>query len=166
MPPSMIEDVEDEAKYLGLCSVIVSIIALSPNGTLGDPQLNKYLVRMNLEVNAGGLGKTEEVLKKMCQQGYIQKIVEKNVDEETIDWKVGPRGKVEMANMGIQGLVLEVYGDDAPEDLNKRLERSLGLEIKRANANRRETVQEEEDEEEPEDGDPGPSSRRASGRRR
>ncbi|KUJ23625.1 MAGE-domain-containing protein [Mollisia scopiformis] len=170
MPPSIVGDIEDEAQYLGICSLIVSIIALSPNATLADVQLKKHLGRMNMERNAGGLGRTEDVLKKMCNQGYVQKVVEKNQDEETIDWKVGPRGKVEMASTGIRGLVLEVYGENAPEDLDKRLQRSLGMEIKKASTgngvNGQETAEAEEADEERDNGDPGPSSRRTSGRRR
>jgi hypothetical protein len=167
MPPSIIGNVEDEATYIGICSVIVTIIALSSNGTMGDAKLKQHLTKMNLEQNAAGLGKTEDLLKKMCTQGYINKVMEKSTDEETIDWKVGQRGKVEIASKGIRGLVLEVYGENAPEDLDKRLQRSLGMEIKRAESNNTRNVrQEEEEAEDAEDGDPGPSQRRSSGRRR
>lgn len=168
MPPSIIGNVEDEATYIGICSVIVTIIALSANGTMGEAKLKQHLTKMNLEQNAGGLGKTEDLLKKMCTQGYINKVVEKTADEETIDWKVGPRGKVEIASKGIRGLVLEVYGENAPEDLDKRLQRSLGMEIKKADTNNTRDVQREgeEEAEDAEDGDPGPSQRRSSGRRR
>lgn len=68
---------------------------------------------------------------KMQRQGYIVKTVDRTGDEETIDWRVGPRGKAEIGNRGIQGLVKEVYGDDAPENLEKRLQRSLGIEVGR-----------------------------------
>jgi len=104
----------------------------------------------------------------MINQGYLQKVVENNADEEQIDWKVGPRGKVEIASKGIRGLVLEVYGENADDDLDKKLQRSLGMEIKKANASNGANRQDEEEEaeEEPENGDPGPSTRRSSGRRR
>lgn len=167
MPPSIIGNAEDEATYIGICTIIVAIIALSPNGTLGDAQLKAQLGRMNLEQNAASLGKTEELFKKMMAQGYIQKVVERNADEESIDWKVGPRGKVEIANQGIRGLVLEVYGDKADADLDRKLQRSLGMEIRKANTSNG-TARQQEDEEEvdaPEDGDPGPGTRRSSGRR-
>ncbi|KAE8448749.1 hypothetical protein EG329_008964 [Mollisiaceae sp. DMI_Dod_QoI] len=169
MPPSIIGSIGDEAAYIGICSVIVSIIALSPNGTLGDPQLKRHLQRMNLEQNAAGLGKTDELLKKMERQGYLNKVTETNADEETVDWHVGARGKVEIATKGIRGLVLEVYGDNPPEDLDKKLQRTLGMEIKKANTSNGVNGQEEEEqaEEEHENGDPGPSTgRRTSGRRR
>jgi len=65
----------------------------------------------------------------MIKQGYIIRISDKSGDEETIDWRVGPRGKVEIGNKGIQGLVNEVYGDSAPDDLEKRIHRSLGMEV-------------------------------------
>lgn len=165
MPPSIIGTIEDEATYIGICSVIVTIIALSADGTMSEAKLKQHLTKMNLEQNAAGLGKTEDLLKKMSTQGYIYKVVEKTTDDEVVDWKVGPRGKVEIAGKGIRGLVLEVYGENAPEDLDARLQKSLGMDIKKANpSKRKEQEQEMEEEEEAEDGDPGPS-RRSSGRR-
>lgn len=73
------------------------------------------------------MDKTENVLKKMANQGYITKVIDKSGDEETIDWVVGPRGKIEIGNAGVHGLVNEVYGESAPEDLQQRLKRSLGM---------------------------------------
>lgn len=40
---------------------------------------------------------------------------------------VGPRGKVEVGEQGVAGLVRTVYGEGATEELEKRIERSLGL---------------------------------------
>ena len=77
------------------------------------------------------MDKTANVLAKMQKQGYIVRTVDKSGDDETIDWRVGPRGKVEIGNKGIQGLVTLVYGDSPPEDLQSRIHRSLGMEIVR-----------------------------------
>lgn len=106
---------------------------------------------------------TQNILKKMIAQGYIIKIVDKSGDEETVEWMVGPRGLAEIGKRGVKRFVEELYGENAPEDLTKRLQRSLGLEpLKTAE---RETEPQAEAEEEAADGDPGPSTQRRSGRR-
>lgn len=54
--------------------------------------------------------------------------------EEVIEYMVGPRGKVEVGESGVAGLVREVYGrttsteengTEASRDFEKRLDRSL-----------------------------------------
>lgn len=160
MPASTIGSEHNEASYIGICTAIVSIIALSPNDTIPDHKLISYLERLNLDRHTG-LGTTEALLVRMIKDQYIYKTTEKSADEETIDWRVGPRGKMEIGNRGIQGLVNEVYGESAPEDLDKRLHRSLGMEAVRMNGNGE--VEEEEEEEVTMNGDPGPS--RTSSRR-
>jgi hypothetical protein len=141
--------------------VVVSIIALSPGKSIPDSKLDRYLARLNANKNMP-MDKTENVLKRMSTQGYITKVLDRSGDEETVDWVVGPRGKIEIGNRGVLGLVKEVYGDSAPEDLQQRLTRSLGIV-------RTEDLMEGEgdgqDEEEATDVNDGPSTeRRRSGR--
>lgn len=100
---------------------------------------------------------TVNILKKMTAQGYIYKIVDKSGDDETTEWIVGPRGRVEIGNGGIQRFVEEVYGDKGPEDLAEKLLRSLGMEVGTVDGD-------EEQEEEAGNEDPGPSTQRRSGR--
>ena len=95
-----------------------------------DYKLARMLKRMNAETNVPGGTKTDVALARMEKQGYIWKVKENTGDEETTDWRVGPRGKIEIGNRGIQGFVREVFGDDATEDLDKRLNRSLGIEVR------------------------------------
>lgn len=73
--------------------------------------------------------KTEAALQKMIKQGYLVKVKDNTGGEETTEWMVGPRGKIEVGNRGIKGLVSTVYGDSAPEDLADRVKTSLGLEV-------------------------------------
>lgn len=162
MPASNIESEFKEATYIGICTTIVSIISLSSNDSVPDHKLLQYLERLNLEKNSG-LGKTDSLLAKMVKDGYIYKTVEKTVDDEHIDWRVGARGKVEIGNKGIQGLVREVYGENAPDDLDKKLQRSLGMEIRKIGENGENDgggEEEEDEEDETINGDPGPSRRR------
>ncbi|KAG9228846.1 MAGE family-domain-containing protein [Amylocarpus encephaloides] len=127
--PSLIGSSDDEAVYIGICTMIVSYISMSPNGQVPDHRFNRFLSRMNMEQNTP-LDKTTAVITRMLKQGYIWKVVDNSGDEETIDWRVGPRGKMEISNKAIQGFVKEIYGDDAPEELDKRLQKSLGIEAR------------------------------------
>jgi hypothetical protein len=122
-----------------------------------------HLKRFNSDTNTG-LDTTPLTLQRMIRHGYLVKSVDRGADEETIDWRVGPRGKVEIGNKGIQGLVREVYGDSAPDDLEKRMQRSLGIEVKKINEENEEGNEDEEREQA--NGDPGPSNGRTNGRRR
>jgi hypothetical protein len=163
VPPSVIGSPDEEAAYMGICSVIVSLISLSTGGELPEHKLMNYLERFNSGKNTG-LDTTPNTLARMIKHGYIYKSTEKSADDETVHWRVGPRGKAEIGNKGIQELVRQVYGDGAPDDLDKRIQRSLGMEVRKVPRENRE-VEEEAPAEEPENGEPGPS-RRASGRRR
>ena len=158
MPPSIIVSTSEEAEYVGIYSMIIAIIHMSPNHTIPNAKLESVLARLNLSKNMGSLDSTPNMIAKMSRQGYIYKSVEKTQDEEQIDWYVGPRGKMEIGNQGIIGLVREVYGEDAPEDLQKRLHKSLGVEMGR--------VQRDDNDGEAENGDPGPSTQKRRKARR
>jgi hypothetical protein len=143
--------------------MIVSIIALSPGKSIPDSKLDRYLARLNANKNMP-MDKTENILKKMTSQGYIIKVVDRSGDEETVDWVVGPRGKIEIGNKGVLGMVKEVYGASAPEDLQQRLTRSLGIISAEELMNGEDEGQEED---EPSEVNAGPSTqRRQSGRAR
>jgi len=162
IPPSSIGSAADEAAYIGLYTFLVAIIHLNPTHSIPDHKLTRYLSRMNASENMP-MDKTANVLAKMQKQGYIVRMVDKSGDDETIDWRVGPRGKVEIGNRGIEGLVKLVYGDSPPEDLKARMHRSLGMEVARET----EREEEEEAQAEPEREEPnGGPSRRQSRRRR
>ncbi|CAG8962015.1 hypothetical protein HYFRA_00014123, partial [Hymenoscyphus fraxineus] len=156
--PSLIESEEEEAAYVALCTVIVSYISMNPNEAVADHKFMRFLRRLNVEENTP-IDKTTVVLAKMMKHGYIWKFHDKQADgEEQIDWRVGPRGKAEIGNMGISGFVKTVWGDDAPEDLDKRLQRSLGMEVRSTEANETNGVEAAPVEEA--NGRAGPSRRR------
>ncbi|KAM3064796.1 hypothetical protein ACMFMF_011715 [Clarireedia jacksonii] len=126
LQPSKVISQWEEATYIGFYTTIVSIIMLSPDGTISDSKFTSILKKLEADENLP-TDKTALVVKKMLQQNYISKIVEKTADEEIIEWRVGPRGKVEIGTRSVQGLVREIYGENTPEDLERRLDRSLGL---------------------------------------
>lgn len=123
--PSHIPSTFAESSYMGLYTLIVSIIMLN-GGRVSDEKLMRYLQRLNANVNTP-VDKTELVLAKMQKQGYIVKIKDNASGTDITEWMVGPRGKVEVGGEGVKGLVETVYGDTAPDDLDVRLKASLGI---------------------------------------
>jgi DNA-binding PadR family transcriptional regulator len=135
LPPSQVPTQELESQYTGLYTFVVSLIFLN-GGTIPDGRLERYLKRANVEETAAqnsinimssGQDKTEKLLKRMEKDGYVIKIKDNSSGEETIEWTVGPRGKTEIGDAGVRGMVRQVYGEvEDRAELERRLERSLG----------------------------------------
>jgi hypothetical protein len=125
IPPSVVPSSAAEGTYIGLYTMIIAVIQLN-GGTIADAKLTNYLRRMNADVFMP-MDKTEIVLQKMIKQGYLIKVRENVGDNDVVSWMVGPRGKVEVGNAGVKGLVMEAYGEDRPEDIADRIKNSLGL---------------------------------------
>ena len=118
-----------EAEYVGLYTFVVSTIYLSEGGRVSEGKLERYLQRLNASEYVLGGVKTEEALRLMEKHGYIVKVREREAGgEETVDWILGPRGKIEIGEKGVAGMVRTVYGktDAEMEELENKLERSLG----------------------------------------
>ncbi|OBT68515.1 hypothetical protein VE03_02874 [Pseudogymnoascus sp. 23342-1-I1] len=144
LTPSHIPSASTESAYMGLYTLIVSIIMLN-GGRISDEKLMRYLQRMNADMNTP-VDKTELLFAKMQKQGYIVKIKDSANGTDITEWMVGPRGKVEVGAEGVKGLVETVYGDTAPDDLGARLKGSLGI---RDGPERRERQPVEREREEP-----------------
>lgn len=163
----------DESAYAGLYTLIISLILLSPGQTLGEGRLMRYLARMNIEDYWTIGEKTDTVLKRMERQNYIVKVRERDGGgEETVDYVVGPRGKVEVGEKGAAGLVRGVYYSGASHDMPKdeverRLVRSLGdVVIQKTRIPKEQQDEAERDGEDSERPNGQIDTRRRSGRRR
>ncbi|KAK6839589.1 hypothetical protein PG987_005455 [Apiospora arundinis] len=125
--PTRAPSASEEAAYVGFYTFVIVIITVS-GGELSDMKLKRHLARMNAGQNLP-MGKTDEVLTKLVRQGYLDKVVEKSdhAEEDTVTWCVGSRGRIEFPPESIKGFVKTVWGEDQPDDLDKKLNRSLGL---------------------------------------
>ncbi|TVY81117.1 Non-structural maintenance of chromosome element [Lachnellula suecica] len=163
--PSLVGSEDDEAAYIGICTMIVAYISLSGQEVVQEAKLQRALARLNIDKNTP-LGKTDLLLKKMASQGYIWKVTDRADGEETVDYRLGPRGKMEIGKRGVRGFVNEIYGDNGPEDLEKRLNRSLNMDVAKIDhVNGANDAAEEQDPDEP-NGEPNGGSSRRPGRRR
>lgn len=135
LQPSNAPTTEIESQYTALSSFIVSCIMLS-GGSINETKLDRHLTRANVHehtpftstIMLSALDKTEKLLKKMEKDGFIVKVKDTSGGDEVVEYIVGPRGKVEIGDEGVEGMVRAVYGEvDNPADLDRRLKRSLGV---------------------------------------
>lgn len=129
LTPSRIPSTAIESAYTAFYTFVISVISLSPRGMIPEPKLERYLKRVNADNHCLGGEKTEKILKRMEREGYVVKVRERDGGgEESVDYVVGPRGKAEIGENGVAGVVRKVYGkkDLEAEELEKRLVRSLG----------------------------------------
>ncbi|KAG8631052.1 hypothetical protein KVT40_000192 [Elsinoe batatas] len=133
LPPPSAPTTESESRYTALSSFVVSLIMLS-GGTLAESKLKRYLERANIDemtalsnsIAFGIVDTSDKLFKKMEKDAFIIRVVDNASGDEVTEYIVGPRGKVEIGADGVAGLVREVYGEaDDPEDLERRLKRSL-----------------------------------------
>ncbi|KAH8886869.1 MAGE-domain-containing protein [Thozetella sp. PMI_491] len=168
IPPSKVQSPAGESSYMGIVSMLISIITLS-GGELSEPRLRRHLTRLNLNDMMPSLvpsdrntpvEKSEAVLQRMVKQGYLVRVVDKNAEEgETTTWYVGPRGKMEVGNEAIAGIVRTVYGGSSDE-LEKKLQASLGVKDRKTVARGEDVDNEMEDAGEAEGAnEAGPSGR-------
>ena len=129
LQPSQIPSMGAEASYVGLTTFVLALIYLSASQTISESRLEKHLKRLNADNYVLAGEKTEKVLKRMEKENYIIKVRERDGGgEESVEYVVGPRGKVEVGERGVAGLVRNVYGkkDAEGDELERRLVRSLG----------------------------------------
>ena len=123
----------EEAGYMGFTTFITSLILLTPGQSLSESRLEKHLRRVNSDEFALSQP-TDTILKRLIKEGYLVKAKERDQTggEETVEYSVGPRGRVEVGEKGVAGVVRGVFGkkDEEGEELERRLVRSLGEGVK------------------------------------
>ena len=133
LPPVPAPTAEAEGTYTGLYTLLVALIMLG-GGQIPQAKLERYIRRLGIEdrTPVAGSEKTEKLLKRLEREGYIREIREKAMQgEEDVSFIVGPRGKVEVGRVGVEGLVKAVYSlgeREDEEELERRIARSLGVE--------------------------------------
>ena len=114
---------------MALYTFVIGVIYLTEGGMVSEGKMERVLGRVNAGEYFGG-EKMEKVVKRMEREGYVVKVREREGagGEERVDWVVGPRGKVEVGEKGVAGLVRAVYGSGRAgrDQLEERLVRSLG----------------------------------------
>jgi hypothetical protein len=120
------DEINREDSYVGLYTMVIALITIS-GGMIPEGKLDRAFRRMNAD-NTTPLGKKDDTLKLMVKDGYIVKVRDTTSGEETVDYIVGPRGKVEVGREGFTNFVRMIYGQDAVgEEFEKSIERTLSV---------------------------------------
>ena len=169
LSPSAAPTSADESAYTAIYTILVTLIRLS-GGSLPAAKIDRYLRRMGMEDNTpvSSYTKTELLIKRMEKEGYLVKIKESIAgQDDDISWMVGPRGRTEVSDGAVRGIVKDVYGQldkDEAKELERRVGRSLALgeqpdkageqngeKQKKKGRRRTKDVQQEEDDEDDEE---------------
>lgn len=115
-----------EDSYVGLYTMAIALITIS-GGMIPEGKLDRALHRMNADVSTP-IGNKDKTIATMVKDGYIVKVKDAAGGEETVDYIVGPRGKVEVGREGVAQLVRNIYGEsEDPDELEKRIQRTLDM---------------------------------------
>ena len=119
-----------EDAYVGLYTMIIALITIN-GGSLPEGKLERALRRLNAD-RSTPLDTTERTIATMIKDGYIVRIKETGTDEETIDYIIGPRGKIEVGRAGFAAFVRTIYAASEEEgydeaDLERRIKRTLDV---------------------------------------
>lgn len=128
-PSRPTEKAEDDTAgaYVGLYSMVIALIIIA-GGRLPEAKLDRALRRMNANQSTP-VDTTDKTLALMVKDGYVVKVKESVNGDETVDYIVGPRGKVEVGREGFADLVRTIYGDsdEDSEELEKKIRRTLDV---------------------------------------
>lgn len=125
--PLKSDEINREDSYVGLYTTAIALIVIS-GGLIPESKLERALRRMNAEQTTP-VGTKDKTLALMVKDGYMVKVKDVSASgEETIDYIVGPRGKVEVGRDGVAHFIRNMYGgseDDA--ELEQRIQRTLDV---------------------------------------
>lgn len=124
-PAARAED-DTPAAYVGLYTMVIALVIIA-GGRLPENKLDRALKRMNANQTTP-VDTTEKTLALMVKDGYVVKVRESVNGDETVDYVVGPRGKVEVGREGFAELIRTIYGDaEDGEDLELKIKRTLDV---------------------------------------
>ncbi|KAG9186301.1 hypothetical protein G6011_02857 [Alternaria panax] len=123
------EDMNREDSYVGLYTMAIALIVIH-GGQIPEGKLDRALRRMNADQTTP-VGTKDKTLAAMIKDGYIVKVKDTpSGGEETIDYIVGPRGKVEVGADGVARLIRSMFGNSEDgTELEKKIERTLQVAV-------------------------------------
>jgi len=119
------EEQNREAAYVGLYTMVIALITIA-GGQLPEAKLDRALRRMNAEQTTP-VDTKDKTVSLMIKDGYIVRVKESVQGDETVDYVVGPRGKVEVGREGFADLVRTIYGNDEDAELETKIKRTLDV---------------------------------------
>ncbi|KAF1919218.1 MAGE family-domain-containing protein [Ampelomyces quisqualis] len=120
------DEISREDSYVGLYTMVIALITIS-GGIMAEGKLDRALRRMNADSHTP-VGTKDKALALMAKDGYITRVKEATHGDETTEYVVGPRGKVEVGREGFAQFARTVYGQAGDDDeFAKSLARTLSV---------------------------------------
>ena len=124
--PLQEDTINREDAYVGLYTMAIALITIS-GGIIPEGKLDRALRRLNADQSTP-VGSKDKTLAAMVKDGYIVRVKDASSEEESIEYVVGPRGKVEVGRDGVAQLVRAMYGtSEDSEALERRIQRTLDV---------------------------------------
>ncbi|KAJ4361882.1 hypothetical protein N0V83_010823 [Neocucurbitaria cava] len=119
-------EINREDAYVGLYTMAITLITIS-GGIMPEAKLDRQLRRLNADQTTP-LGTKDKTLATMIKDGYIVRIKDSSSGEETVDYIVGPRGKVEVGRDGVGNLIRAMHGERvSAEEVEQQIQRTLDV---------------------------------------
>nr|CAG8527415.1 10009_t:CDS:2 [Entrophospora candida] len=125
-------DKNNQLEHMGVLYVVLSVIYV-------NDQLTHYFRRLHLyddgHVESDDNVDIDALLPTFIKQGYLEKnktgirdqSSTDNPDREHVEYRWGPRAKIEFPEDKMIEFIKNVYGDNVPNDIEKRIERYFVL---------------------------------------
>lgn len=107
--------------------MVIALITIS-GGIMAEGKLDRALRRMNAEQSTP-VGSKDKALAMMVKDGYIARIKDASgAGDETVDYIVGPRGRVDVGRHGVARFLRAMHGEEEDEaELERRIQRTLNV---------------------------------------
>ncbi|RAR15972.1 zinc finger phd-type protein [Stemphylium lycopersici] len=107
--------------------MVIALITIS-GGIMAEGKLDRALRRMNAEQSTP-VGSKDKALAMMVKDGYIVRIKDASgAGDETVDYIVGPRGRVDVGRHGVARFLRAMHGEEEDEaELERRIQRTLNV---------------------------------------
>ncbi|KAG0363389.1 Melanoma-associated antigen D2 [Podila minutissima] len=132
---SGIVDWEDDLEDMGLLMVVLSLIMVR-QGAIYESALMAHLRRMNLLSDESPLGDVSKMMDTYVKKRYIDKVKLEHMDDsgEKVEMELrwGARARVEVPEENVIQFMKEVFGRDAPMELEASIMKAAGIKANNA----------------------------------
>jgi len=119
----------DELPKMGLLYVILSLILMSGDHVLTEESLWHHLktLRVYKDKDHPLFGEPDKIITQYVKENFIVKNKVVTNNQETFEFRWGPRARVEVSAESIVEFISEIYGEEADNNFKKELKKQAGI---------------------------------------
>ncbi|KAF9360267.1 hypothetical protein BGX34_007868 [Mortierella sp. NVP85] len=123
-------DVEAELEDMGLLMVVLSLIMVR-QGAIYESALMSQLRRLSLLEDNSPFGDIQKKMEAFIKKRYLEKFKLDHMDDSgekvEMEYRWGPRARIEFPEMNVLQFIEEVFGNDAPPSLRTSVLKAAGI---------------------------------------